>query len=91
MNSLFHYESWPGMNRGSLSLRNCRQFIKVITLERVLFLHPKKWFPFNLLVFEFWNINPFAKLFFFFFKEGIMEKISYERRAHESVDDRCLP
>ena len=22
--------------------------------------------------------------------EGIMKKISYERRAYESVDDRCL-
>ena len=31
------WESWPGMNRGSLSLRNCRQFNKV-TSERVLFL-----------------------------------------------------
>ena len=23
-------------------------------------------------------------------KEGIIEKISYERRAYESVDDKCL-
>ena len=31
-------QSWPGLNRGSLSLRNCRQFNKAITSERVLFL-----------------------------------------------------
>ena len=33
-----HSQSWPGMNRGSLSLQNCSQFNKV-TSERVLLLH----------------------------------------------------
>ena len=31
-------ESWPGMNIGSFSLRNCLHFNKVTTSERILFL-----------------------------------------------------
>ena len=41
----------------------------------------------NSLVPEVWNINIFA---IFFFKEGIMEKNSNDRRFYKSVDNKSL-